>query len=229
MAENRTYWTIREGVVGTAHKNRHGQEVDFHPMTRSVLVYGRPSNALGDRTDDDVVREVVGSVRVALVPAKGVLCEPLLLEPTFIEHRFSEENGRGMLRFIRATATYEGISFEAIEVGSYKEIGAYIFTPFVFSSLAGRQGHRAVVAEALRLLQEVNAVAGALTPRQAITFGRPVYTHLRQGIKRVWENEARRVQRNLLAHFGLMDDVRVLPSWAQDCATLRARILEERG
>lgn len=218
------FWTVKDGVVGTAHKSRDGQVVDFRPVFKATIKCDNPDPQLGDRTDEDVVKAILEDTRVVLLPAKGQECKPMELTPTQIDHAFSvDERGWAEVRFRRVTAQYEGIEFQATE-GEWRWSS---YCSVRFHSLAGRLAARASEVEKLRQLQEINAAAAALTPRQAINFGHPVYSHLRKENKWVWEKAAKRIQRDILAHFGITD-ICILPSWAQDLASLRGRILEER-
>lgn len=65
MNPMKKFWTVQNGVVGTAHKSRDGRTVDFRPGGEPCL---RESPIVGGRNIIEVF------------PSKGVLIEPLGLE-----------------------------------------------------------------------------------------------------------------------------------------------------
>ena len=219
------YFTVRGGVVGTAHQNRDGKEVDFRPA-KKVVISTKGIRAEGDMPDEEVVRDFLVGVRVDIIPAKGVHIGKLELTPTCVEHEAFLTGTQYRVRVKRVEAVYKGMRLAATTVD-------WCDGPCIvgFISLAGRQAKAAAEAETLRLKREQNAAAAGLTPTEAITFGKPVWSHLRD--ERMWRQAAERIQGTLLKHLGLHPesysvDVKLLPEWAQKPETLRSRILEER-
>ncbi len=220
------FWTMKDGQVGTAHKNRHGEEVDFRPGECFLeWVEGGSSQRPGmmsDVPDEEAIKSAISLLRVVLVPAKGVQCESLVLPSTSIDYESSVDNrGVVMVRVNRMVATYEGLEFQS----SKDRLGAAILVNFY--SLVARQAQRQAAVEQLEQLRQQHPAATALTPREAITFGKPVFAKLRHQNPLDWKKAAVKVQQNLLRHFAITD-IRILPTWAQDLETLRSHILEQR-
>lgn len=74
-------WIVKDGVIGTAHKNRHGEMVDFRPVLRKELVIrDRDGRFIGDLLDRrygySYGEKYEKDLFCSLIPAKGHKLQP---------------------------------------------------------------------------------------------------------------------------------------------------------
>lgn len=85
------FWTVKDGQIGTAHRNRDGQVVDFRPC-------------------GNVSRH--GPAAILVLPEKGVVVEPLVLPATIREQGvLPEGHVRGSVS-AKLHAQFEGVGVE---------------------------------------------------------------------------------------------------------------------
>lgn len=71
-------WIVKDGVIGTAHKNRHGEMVDFRPVLRKELVLRASNNSLIDAMSGPYAYGMgyLQDIFCSLIPAKGHKLQP---------------------------------------------------------------------------------------------------------------------------------------------------------
>ena len=101
------FWMNRDGVVGTAHRNREDQVVDFRPAEKSVKLEFR-----------------VGKRVIVLPPPKGVEIDPLVMPARMAKREVVAEE----VCFTMFRETWD-IEFEGVRFSSTAEVKEAKHTP----------------------------------------------------------------------------------------------------
>lgn len=112
------FWTKQGNMVGTAHKNRNGELVDFRPLELSF--------EKNDRRRMRILRLEVTSSETSIIiePPKGVEIKPLRLTASLINREVIEDE----VCFARFRETWRA-EFEGVEFSACREVRENKNTP----------------------------------------------------------------------------------------------------
>lgn len=96
-------WMVRDGVIGTGHRNRHGEMVDFRPALRKELVIrDRDGHFSGDLLNREhnysYGEEYEKDLFCSLIPAKGHILQPNSV--TGCRHQSFQLNCLGVEKYV---------------------------------------------------------------------------------------------------------------------------------